>query len=278
MIGHVAAVTERIRVGAGGVMLPNHSPLRVAETFRLLEALHPGRIDLGIGRAPGTDPTTAYALRRGTAGSEFPAQLAELFAFGGEGFPDDHPYHRIAAEPAGVALPPVWILGSSDVGAQVAAAFGTGFGFARHLNPRGAAAALALYRERFTPSARVPEPVTILTVSAIAADTTERAEDLAMSLGLGVVNMRSGRPGPLPSPEEARAHEWTEWELDQLRRYRRAQVLGTGDDVRAGIEELVAQTGADEVMIMTSVHDHEERVRSYRLIAEAFSLARAQAA
>ena len=273
MIGHIAAATERIRVGSGGVMLPNHSALHVAEGFRLLEALHPGRIDLGIGRAPGTDGVTAFALRRAQVDANgFPNQLAELFAFAGGGFPDDHPFHTVSAEPDEVDLPPVWILGSSDFGAQVAAAYGLRFAFARHLNPRGAADALRLYRERFQPSPGNPEPRAMLTVSAIAADTSERAEELALSLGLGVVRMRQGRPGKLPSPQEAAAHEWTEAEQDQLRRYRRAQTLGTAAQVRDAIAALVEETGADEIMVMTSVHDHAERLRSYELIAQACAL------
>ncbi len=279
MIGRVADATERIRVGSGGVMLPNHSALHTAETFRVLEALHPGRIDLGIGRAPGTDPTTAFALRRGAQdANDFPSQLAELFAFAGGGFPDDHPYRTVRAEPAELPLPPVWILGSSEYGAQVAAAFGLGFAFARHLNPRGAPDAMRRYREEFRPSAQRSEPFAILTVSAICADRAERAQELALSLGLGVVRMRQGRPGKLPTPEEAAAHAWTEDESDQLRRYRRAQVLGTPAEVRDGILELVRDTGADEVMVMTTVHDHGERKRSYELIADAFGLVRGREA
>ncbi len=273
MIGQIAAATEHIRVGSGGVMLPNHSALRVAEGFRVLEALHPGRIDLGIGRAPGTDSVTAFALRRAQLdGNEFPNQLAELFAFAGDGFPDDHPFRTVSAEPSEVDLPPVWILGSSDFGAQVAAAFGLGFAFARHLNPRGAADALRVYREGFAPSARCSAPRTILTVSAIAADTAEQAEHLALSLALGVVRMRQGRPGKLPTPQQAADHDWTEAEQDQLRRYRRAQILGTASDVRDGIAAVVHETGADEVMLMTTVHDHGERLRSYELIAQACGL------
>jgi luciferase family oxidoreductase group 1 len=278
MIGRVADATERIRVGSGGVMLPNHSALHTAETFRVLEALHPGRIDLGIGRAPGTDPTTAFALRRGAQdASDFPGQLAELFAFADGDFPDDHPYRSVHAEPTEVPLPPVWILGSSDYGARVAAAFGLGFAFARHLNPRGAAGAVRRYRDEFRPSAGRSEPYAILAVSAICADRSERAHELAMSLGLGVVRMRQGRPGKLPTPEEAAAHAWTEHESDQLRRYRRAQVLGTPSEVREQLDELVGETAADEVMIMTSVHDHGERLRSYELIAGAFGLGRGTA-
>jgi len=272
MIGHVADATELIRVGSGGVMLPNHSPLRIAEVFRVLEALHPGRIDLGLGRAPGTDAVTAYALRRGAGGGEdFPAQLMELLAFAGGGFPEDHPFRNVTAEPRGLPLPPIWILGSSDYGAQVAAALGVGFAFARHLNPRGAEAAMARYRESFQPSEAMGEPRAILTVSGVCADSAERAEELGSSLGLMVVRMRMGRPGLLPSPEEARAHRYSEAELDQLRRYRRAQVIGDPDQVRAELTELVARTGADEVMVMTMVHDHAERLRSYELLARALA-------
>ena len=274
MIGQIAAATSTIRVGSGGVMLPNHSPLRVAESFRLLEALYPGRIDLGIGRAPGTDGVTAYALRRSTtSGDEFPAQLAELLAFTGGGFPDDHPFRTVSAQPADVELPPIWILGSSDYGAQVAAAMGVGFAFARHLNPRGAEPAMALYRERFEPSEALDAPTTILALSAICAEKTDIADALASSMALGVIRMRQGRPGRLPSPEEAAAHDYNEGEQDQVRRYRRAQVLGTPDEVCAQLAQLVDETGTDEVMIMSMVHDHKARLRSYELISGALGLA-----
>ena len=274
MIGQVAAATARIRVGSGGIMLPNHAPLRVAETFRVLEALYPDRIDLGIGRAPGTDQVTALALRRSAqalTADDFPQQLLELLAYGGDGFPPDHPLRSVNAEPRDVPLPPIWILGSSDYGAQAAAALGVGFSFARHLNPRGAEGAMRLYREGFRPSQRCAEPHAILAVSAICAVDPERAEQLAGSLALGVVRMRSGRPGPLPSPEEAAAHDYTPAELDQVRRYRRAQVLGDPPAVAAELRGLAERTGADELMVMTSVHDHAERLRSYRLIAEALA-------
>lgn len=273
LVGHVATATRRIRVGAGGVMLPNHSPLRIAEVFRLLEALHPGRIDLGLGRAPGTDGATAYALRRGAPGAEdFPSQLAELLAFAEGGFPDDHPYARVHAEPADVPLPPIWILGSSDYGAQVAAAMGVGFAFARHLNPRGAAAAIARYRSAFRPSPAVPEPRVILAASAVCATDREEAEFLAGSLALGVIRMRQGRPGRLPDPVVAHDHDYTPDEADQRRRYMRAQVLGTAEEVAAGLAELAAGTAADEVMVMTSLHDHDLRIRSYRTLAAAAGL------
>jgi luciferase family oxidoreductase group 1 len=273
MIGQVAAATSRIRVGAGGIMLPNHAALRIAETFRVLEALYPGRIDLGIGRAPGTDGVTAFALRGSadTGAEGFPAQLGELLAYAGQGFPEGHPLASVRALPADVPLPPIWILGSSEYGAQVAAALGVGFAFARHLNPRGAESVMLSYRESFRPSPAMAQPRAILAISAIAADTPERAEELAGSMGLALVRMRQGRPAPLPSPEEAAAHAYTPHEQDQIRRYRRAQVLGDPRGVRDEILALAERTAADEVMVMTSVHDHGQRLRSYELIAEALA-------
>jgi luciferase family oxidoreductase group 1 len=277
MIGHVACATSRMRVGAGGIMLPNHAPLRIAETFRVLEALHPGRIDLGIGRAPGTDGVTAMALRRSAApgADDFPAQLGELLAYAGGGFPAGHPFESVRAVPADVPVPPIWILGSSEYGAQVAAALGVGFAFARHLNPRGAEGIMHAYREAFRPSPDLEEPRAILAVSAIVAESPEVADELASSMGLGLIRLRSGRPSPLPSPEEAAAHDYTPGELDQLRRYRRAQVLGDAEGVRDELAGLAARTAADEVMVMTTVHDHAARRRSYELLAGAFALGEA---
>lgn len=276
MIGQVASATTRIRVGSGGIMLPNHSPLRIAEAFKVLEALHPGRIDLGIGRAAGTDPVTAYALRRGQQSAEdFPNQLAELAAFAGGGFPEGHTFRAVVAEPRDVPLPPIWILGSSDYGARMAATLGVGFAFARHMNPRGAEEMVSLYRETFRPSPDLPEPRAILALSAVCADTAARAEDLVASMGLAVINMRSGRPAPLPTPEDALAYPYNDAERDHIRRYRRAQVVGDARTVHDEIVDLVERTQADEVMVMTMVHDHAERLRSYELIAGAFGIATA---
>ncbi len=272
LIGRIAAATTRIRVGAGGIMLPNHSPLHVAETFKVLEALHPGRIDLGIGRAPGTDGLTAMALRRsaGPPGADdFPAQLMDLVHLGGEGLPPDHPFHGVRAEPVDVPLPPIWMLGSSDYGARVAAALGTGFAFARHMNPRGAEEAMNLYRDAFRPSPALAEPRAILAVSAVCAGDADRARHLAMSLALGVVRMRAGRPGPLPTPEEAAAHDYSPHEQEQVRRYMRAQVLGDPAEVAERLRTLAEATRADEVMVMTGVHDHAARLESYERIAGA---------
>jgi len=205
MIAAVAAVTSSIRVGSGGIMLPNHSPLKVAETFRVLGGLHPGRIDLGIGRAPGTDQRTALALRRSRealTADDFPEQYAELRAYA-EGFPAGHPFAPITAQPDDVPLPPVWILGSSAYGGQAAASLGTGFAYAGHFGNLDPAAVITAYREMFQPSPQQSEPHAILSLAAIVADTEERAQQLALANELSILRLRSGRPGPLPTPEEA---------------------------------------------------------------------------
>ena len=281
MIGHVAAATERIRVGAGGIMLPNHSPLKVAEMFRVLEALHPGRIDLGIGRAPGTDAVTAAALRR-TAGvppaDDFPDRIRELLAYAGDGFPPGHPLATVNAEPREVSLPPVWMLGTSRYGASAAAALGVGLAFARYMNPRDAAELTRDYRAAFAPSGGAPRPHLILGVSVVCAEDSARAHALVMSGALWTLRMRQGRPGPIPPPEEATAQPYTERERDRVRRYLRAQVVGDPDEVVAQLRDLAEECAADELMVMTQVHDHRERRRSYELLAEAWAAAGARPA
>jgi luciferase family oxidoreductase group 1 len=261
------------------VMLPNHSPLKVAETFRVLEAMHPGRIDLGIGRAPGTDGRTALALRRSREAliaDDFPDQLAELFAFAGEkgGFPAGHPFSSVQAAPVDVQLPPIWLLGSSDYSAQAAAMLGLGFAFAHHIQPDFAISAIQQYRAMFTPSEALPEPKVILATSAICADTDERAEELATSMGLAWARMRSGKPAPLPSPEEAKSYHYSFAEQTLVREYRTRQTVGRPSVVRERLLKLVEETGADELMLNTIVYGYENRARSYELLAEAFELAR----
>lgn len=275
LIGAVARETTRLRVGSGGIMLPNHAPLKVAETFRVLAALYPGRIDLGIGRAPGTDQMTALALRRSREAlraDDFPAQLAELLAFAHDQFPAGHPFQSVRAVPIDVPLPPIWLLGSSDYSAQVAAALGMGFAFARHISPDGAAEAMHIYREQFTPSESLPAPKTILAVSVICADTDERADTLASSSALSFLRLRSGQPGLLPSPEEAKAYPYTPMERAQIEASRTRHVIGSPPVVRAQLDELIAQTGADELMATTMIHAHAERLRSYELLAELFGV------
>ena len=276
MIGHVANVTERIRVGAGGIMLPNHAPLKVAETFRVLEALHPRRIDLGIGRAPGTDPVTATALRRSRDGLEaedFPQQFGELLAFSGDGFPEGHPFRSVVAIPNDVGLPPIWLLGSSGYSAKAAGEMGRGYAFASHFSPADPAPAMHAYRQSFEPSRSFERPSAVLAVAVVCAETDELAEELASSMELAWVRMRSGNPSPLPSPEEAMAHPYTPAERVLADAYRSMQLVGGPSTVRAGIEELAERTAADEVMVTTNLYDHAERLRSYELLAEAFGIA-----
>jgi luciferase family oxidoreductase group 1 len=271
LIAHVAAATERIRVGSGGIMLPNHVPLRVAETFHTLEALHPGRIDLGIGRAPGTDPLASRALRAFDA-EHFPAQLAELRAFSAQSFPDDHPFRKVEVVPGGVALPPIWLLGSSDASARLAGGLGLGYGFASHFSPAPAAPALRAYRESFQPSDRFPRAHALVAASVVCAETEEEALYHAASLDLLWVQLRTGRLGPLPSPDEALAYPYTPADRAALEPYRALSIVGAPGQVRERVEALAEEGGADEVMVMTNIHDPDARLRSYGLLAEAFEL------
>jgi luciferase family oxidoreductase group 1 len=275
MIGQVARETARIRVGSGGIMLPNHAPLKVAESFRTLEALFPGRIDLGIGRAPGTDPVTAVALRgdrRGLGAEDFPDQLADLYSFATGRFPADHPFRTITAMPNDVPLPPVWLLGSSGYSARLAARLGLGFAFAAHFSTHDPVEAIQAYRHGFTPSEYLSQPRAILTLSVICAETTDHAEYLAASVDLLWVQLSSGRLGPLPSPEEAMAFAYTPAEWAQARARRSLHIIGDPPSVRAQILALAERTGAEEVMVATSVYAHAERLRSYELLAGAFAL------
>jgi luciferase family oxidoreductase group 1 len=269
LIAHLAASTSTLRIGAGGVMLPNHASLVVAEQFGMLEALHPGRIDLGIGRAPGTDPITAAALRRGptSAGAdEFPEQLSDLLAF----FDGTHP--DITAVPGRGYQPALWMLGSSDFSAQVAGALGLPFSFAHHFAAANTVPAVAAYRSSFRPSDVLERPYVMLGVPVIAAETVERARWLAGPSALSFVRLRQGRPTPLPTPEEAAEYVFTPSERELLRSWTSPLIAGDPETVRAGLDQLAAETGADELMITTMVHGHEDRMRSYELVADVASL------
>jgi len=274
MIGAVAAATESIRVGSGGVMLPNHSALRVAEQFKVLSALHPGRVDLGIGRAPGTDQMTALALRRSRdamAADDFPAQLGELLAFSGEKeWPAGHPFTHVRAAPVDVDLPPIYLLGSSEYSAQLAASAGLGFAFAAHINPELAVDALRLYRERFKPSDRLAEPYAILAHAVLCADTDERAWELAAPARVAFRRLRAGRPVPLPTVEDALMEEGPGAQREPGRTER--MIVGSPELVRERTGDLLDRSGADELMTMTNVHDLADRRRSLELVAEAYHL------
>jgi luciferase family oxidoreductase group 1 len=280
LIPAIASATARMRVGSGGVMLPHYSPLKVAETFSILAGLFPGRIDLGIGRAAGTDPTTTYALqrdRREASPDDFPQQLAELAAYLRDEMPPDHPFARHAALPGLPQLPELWMLGSSMQSALWAAELGLPYAFADFISAVGAPYA-AEYRERFAPSPDHAEPYTLVAVSAICAETDEEATHLASSVTMAMRMLRRGRPMPLPPPE--RAAQWLEEERAARPRgprpvgrpRARRMVVGSPETVKAGLEEVAAEYGAQEVMVVTITHSPEARRHSYELIAGAFGL------
>jgi luciferase family oxidoreductase group 1 len=280
MIARVAAETSHIRVGSGGVMLPHYSPMKVAETFRVLHALYPNRIDLGIGRAPGGSPLDSFALRRDRNAApqdladDFPRQLVELSAFLNSGFRHDHPFSRIELSPAMPGSPDIWLLGSSLWSAAAAAQLGLPYAFAHFIDPTHTRTAIEHYRSHFSRSNELSSPLAILGIGAIAADTDAEAQRLASSVRLFVRNALRGSRGAIPTPEDALAElgpspddialrETGEWPRS---------IIGTPDHVRDTLIDIASVLGVDEVMLVTVVHDHQARLRSYQLLAEAFSL------
>jgi luciferase family oxidoreductase group 1 len=273
LIGPIASVTERIRVGSGGVMLPHYSPLKVAETFSVLAGLFPGRIDLGLGRAAGTDPMTTHALQRIRTlamPDDFPQQLAELLAYYENRFPPDNALARLARVlPGRPETPEPWLLGSSPQSALWAAELGLPYAFADFINPQGAEIA-ALYRSHFEGGLRLEAPRTVVATWALCADSDEEAQRLSASSKMAFTLLRRGRLIAVPPPETAL--RFLEQEGDGLTGHRRT-IVGTPETVRAGIEQVAADYGADEVIVVTITHDHGARRRSYELIAEAFGAA-----
>ena len=275
MIAMVARETQHMRIGAGGIMLPNHAPLKVAETFKVLRALFPDRIDLGIGRAPGTDPTTAAALRRSNPnmqGEDFPEMFAELLAFGGRGFDSEHPYSSIKAIPEEVDLPPIWLLGSSGYSAQASGEMGFGYSFASHFSPTDPAPPMLAYREHFRASDDFPEPHAMAAASVICGEDDEHAKYLASSARLSWVRMRTGRPTPIPPPEEAVNYTFDAMEQRVAEAFDQIQTIGGPETIRQKLEALTERTKADEIMITSNIYDHEERKRSFGRVAELFEL------
>ena len=271
LIGQVAARTTRIRVGAGGIMLQHYSPLKVAENFRVLETLFPGRIDLGIGRAPGADPLTARALRADARLEDFPQQVADVIAFVGNRVPPDHAFAKVLAMPSGPTAPEMWLLGSSDQSAAVAAHFGTAFCFAHFINDDGGAEVTRAYALQFRPSERLRTPRASVAVFVVCADTEAEALRLAKSRDLFIVRLYTGRSGRYPSVEEAEAYPYTERELAIVHHARRRTVAGAPEQVRDRLRALAAEYGVDELVVVTITHDVKARLRSYELLAEVCS-------
>jgi len=255
-------------------MLPNHVPLRVVETYRTLNGLYPGRIDLGIGRAGGSDGRTLSALRS-VDGNYFPQELAEMLAFDEGTFPAGHPFGAIRVAPENVNLPPLFLLGSSGASAAAAGELGIGYSFAAHFSATPPAPAFAAYREAFRPSARFPKPHAILAVSALAAPTEEEARFLSGSQALSWALFHSGDIRKLVSPEEAAAYQYSPAQQAILDKQGKLWIVGDPQQVKAEIERQAAAAGADEVMVTTTMWDHQLRLRSYRLLAESFGLYRA---
>jgi luciferase family oxidoreductase group 1 len=266
VICHVANATSTIRVGSGGIMLPNHAPLVIAEQFGTLESLFPGRIDLGVGRAPGTDRMTAYALRRNLTGDvdEFPRDVLELQNY----FRTPQLGQQVRAVPGAGLHVPIWILGSSLYGAQLAAAFGLPYAFASHFAPGALMMAIQVYRSRFQPSEQLSKPYVMLGFNVFAADTDEEAQYLKSSAQQSTLNSRRGQPSRLPPPVKDFESQLTPPELALLREAHACSVAGSPGTVRQGLEAFIAQTEADEIMVSSHIFDHAARLRSYEIVAE----------
>ncbi len=274
LLGQVAAATTRIRAGTGGVLLPYYSPLKVAEVFRMYEALFPGRIDLGIGRAPGGTMLVAQAMNADAfAGEErFPTQVQELIGWLDDSLPADYPFHAVKAMPAGPSSPQVWLLGSSDYSGSLAAYLGLRFSFAHFISAHGGPAVTRAYREGYRPSGRESQPYSMVAVFAICAPTHEEAERLAVSIDLRRLQMTRGQDAPIATVEQALAQPLSDADRMLIQRERARAVIGTPQGVKARLLELQEQFQADEVMVITITGDYGSRLRSYELLAQAFAL------
>jgi luciferase family oxidoreductase group 1 len=271
LLAAIAARTSTIRVGSGGVMLPNHAPLVVAEQFGMLEALHPGRVDLGIGRAPGTDQLTAYALRRSVealSADEFPTQLTDLMGFFSGQWPAGHLMAQITAVPGKGNAPDLWLLGSSGYSAQVAGALGLPFAFAHHFSPANTLPALELYRSSFRPSETLAEPYALVCAAVLCAADDATARRLAEPAALGFLKLRAGRPATMPTPTETDAYPYSPADRSFIAGRLDSQIIGSPETVRRRIVELLTATAADELMLTTSTFDPADRLRSFELIAD----------
>jgi len=274
LLARLGAETKRMRVGTGGVLLPYYSAFKVAEVFRMLEALYPGRVDLGIGRAPGGDQRTAHAVGGGQfpSADDFPQRVWELVGHLDGTLPDDHPHKRVRVQPGGDTAPQVWLLGSSDYSGLLAAELGLRFAFAHFINAKGGDAVTRAYRERFQPSAREQGPAAIVCMFAICAESDAEAERLAASIDLRRLHMALNMDTPVPTLEEAERHAYTEEERRYVMSQRERAVIGGPEKCRREITALAERYAADEVMLLTITGDYATRLRSYELLAESFGL------
>ena len=275
LIAAVAAHTSTIRVGSGGVMLPHYSAYKVAEAFRVLETLYPGRIDLGLGRAPGSDHITALALKPETrhfGADEFPQQLMDLQGWLAGRLPQGHPFESVVAQPAGPTVPEIWMLGSSDGGAAYAAHFGVPFSFAQFIAGASGAEVVKAYRQFYKPSERYPAPRASAAIFVIAAETEAEAEYLGASRRLWLLRHARGHLGAYPSPDEALAQEYSSAELNYIRQQSGRSIIGSIGQVKQRLEMMAAEYEVDELVVVTITHDPVARRRSYELLAEAFQL------
>ncbi|HVR28486.1 MAG TPA: LLM class flavin-dependent oxidoreductase [Thermoanaerobaculia bacterium] len=277
LVASVAQRTERIRVGTGGVMLPHYSPLKVAETFRLLETLHPGRIDLGLGRAPGSDPLTARALAHGPGQlsiEHYPAQILDLLGYLEGLLPEGHPFRSVHAMPTGDSMPELWLLGSGADSAQIAAYFGLPFSFAHFITGRGGEEIVGAYRRQFRPSRWLAEPRASIGVSLVVADTAVEAERLSLSRFLWWIKIMKGEAEGFPPPEEALAYPYRPSELELLEKMKRRSISGTPGEVRDRLLAMASEYQVGEIVVLTITYDFSARLRSYQLLADAFGLPR----
>ncbi len=274
LVTRVAAATSTIRVGTGGVLLPYYSPLKIAEQFRMLEALFPGRIDLGIGRAPGGDQATATAMGQGRypSADDFPEQVQYLAAYLDDDLPEDHPFAHVKAQPAGPTSPQIWLLGSSDYSGALAAQLGLRFAFAHFISARGGDVVMRDFKSRYQPSAREPQPQALVCVFVICAESQAQAERLAQSVDLRRLNMDYGVNAPVPTLEEAERYPYTDVDRQRIAHHRRRVVLGTPAVVKQRLLEIQAEFQADELMVITITGDYDTRLHSYELVAGAFGL------
>ncbi len=278
LVAAIAATTRRIRIGTAGVMLPHYSSLKVAEQFRVAEAIAPGRIDLGLGRAPGSDGRTAFALnpRANEAAEQFPAMVRDLMGWLGDGLPENHPFRAVRASPQVPTRPQVWVLGSSDYGAQVAGYFGLPYCFAHFISDQGSEQALEVYREGFRPhpeqAGRLAEPHAALAVFALVADTEAEAWRLFQSRALARLMRDKGQYLPLQSVAEAESYPYSDHERAHVERMKAKALVGAPEQVKAKLEALAARHGAAEIAVLTATFEPAARLRSYQLLAEVFEL------